>query len=102
MKARPHSVDTLHKARKTNNSGTHIRPNGGNLTVKKYESDALGFTIEIDYDKCIGAGECVDVCPTEVFELVDGKSTAPNIDECIECCACVEACPTQAIKHTSC
>ena len=32
------------------------------------------------------------MCPTEVYELVDGKSTAPNIDECIECCACVEAC----------
>ena len=79
-----------------------IRSNGGNLTVKKYESDALGITIEIDYDQCTGAGECVDVCPTEVFELVDGKATAPNIDECIECCACVEACPTQAIKHTSC
>jgi len=102
MKARLHSVDTLHKARKTNNSGTRIRSNGGNLTVKKFESDALGITIEIDYEKCIGAGECVDVCPTEVYELVDGKSTAPNIDECIECCACVEACPTQAIKHTSC
>jgi len=80
----------------------HIRPNGGNLTVKKFESDSLGVTIEIDHDKCTGAGECVDVCPTEVFELVDGKSTAPNIDECIECCAYVEACPTQAIKHTSC
>jgi len=91
-----------HQARKTNNSGTRIRSNGGNLTVKKYESDALGITTEIDHDKCIGAGECVDVCPTEVFELVDGKATAPNIDECIECCACVEACPTQAIKHTSC
>jgi NAD-dependent dihydropyrimidine dehydrogenase PreA subunit len=70
--------------------------------VKKYCSDSLGVAIEIDHDKCIGAGECVDVCPTEVYELVDGKSTAPNIDECIECCACTEACPTQAIEHSSC
>lgn len=72
------------------------------MAVKKYESESLGITIGIDHDKCIGAGECVDVCPTEVCELVDNKSTAPNIDECIECCACMEVCPTQAIKHSSC
>jgi NAD-dependent dihydropyrimidine dehydrogenase PreA subunit len=72
------------------------------MTIKKYESESLGVIIEIDYDKCIGAGECVMVCPSEVYELVDDKSTAPNIDDCIECCACVDACPTQAIKHSSC
>ncbi|MEE8402775.1 MAG: 4Fe-4S binding protein [Candidatus Hydrothermarchaeaceae archaeon] len=58
--------------------------------------------MKIDHDKCTGAGECVDVCPVEVFELVDGKSTAPKVDECIECCACVESCPSNAIEHSSC
>jgi NAD-dependent dihydropyrimidine dehydrogenase PreA subunit len=72
------------------------------VAVKNYESESLGLTIEIDHDKCTGAGECVEVCPTEVYELVDNKSTAPNIDECVECCACVEACPAQAISHSSC
>ena len=60
------------------------------------------WTIKVDHDKCIGAGDCVDVCPSDVFELVDGKSTAPNTDDCIECCACVGACPVEAIEHTSC
>ncbi|MEE8402463.1 MAG: 4Fe-4S binding protein [Candidatus Hydrothermarchaeaceae archaeon] len=67
--------------------------------IKTYESEV---TIKIDHDKCTGAGECVDVCPVEVFELVDGKSTAPKVDECIECCACVESCPSNAIEHSSC
>jgi len=44
----------------------------------------------------------VDVCPAEVYELVDGKSTAPRVADCIECCACVEACPEGAIEHSSC
>ncbi|MCR6624273.1 MAG: 4Fe-4S binding protein [archaeon YNP-LCB-024-027] len=62
----------------------------------------MGVTIEIDHDKCIGAGECVRVCPTSVYKLVNGKSVVENIDNCIQCCACVVACPTQAIKHSSC
>ena len=58
--------------------------------------------ITVDNDKCVGCGECVDVCPSEVFELIDGKSEPVKADECIECCACVEACPEEAITHDSC
>lgn len=72
------------------------------MVVKKWEGTDNDVTIEVDYDKCEGAAECVDVCPVGVYELVDDKATAPNIDECIECCACVEACPTGAITHSSC
>mgnify|MGYP000008672855 FL=1 len=70
--------------------------------IKKWSSESLGITIEIDYDKCTGVGECVRVCPTQVYELINGKSTATNIDQCIQCCACVAACPNNAIKHSSC
>ncbi|KCZ70988.1 NADH:ubiquinone oxidoreductase chain I-like protein [Candidatus Methanoperedens nitroreducens] len=69
------------------------------MAVKKYEAVV---TIEIDEDKCIGAGECVNVCPTNVFDLVEGKSHATRVEDCIECCACVDACPTKAIKHSTC
>ena len=72
----------------------------GNIVVKKYES--ANVTIEIDEDKCIGTGECMNVCPTNVFDLVDGKSHAIRIDDYIECCACVDVCPVEAIKHSSC
>lgn len=68
--------------------------------VKRYEG--VSATIEIDEDKCIGVGECANVCPTGVFELIEGKSQAINVDDCIECCACVDACPAKAIKHDAC
>jgi len=58
--------------------------------------------IIIDKDKCEGCGDCVDVCPSEVFEIVDEKSGAVRLDDCIECCACVEACPHGAIQHEAC
>ncbi|MBU2559427.1 4Fe-4S dicluster domain-containing protein [archaeon] len=59
-------------------------------------------TLKIDHDKCTGAGECKVLCPVEVFEIVNGKSTASGVAECVECCGCVESCPTGAIEHSSC
>ena len=70
------------------------------VDIREFNSE--GFTIKIDYDKCVGAAECVDICPSEVYELVDGKASAPNVDECVECCSCVEVCPEEAIEHSSC
>jgi NAD-dependent dihydropyrimidine dehydrogenase PreA subunit len=58
--------------------------------------------IIVDTEKCVGCGECVDVCPSDVFELQDEKSVVVSPDECVECCACVEACPEDAITHDSC
>ncbi len=68
--------------------------------IKEWKSD--DWTIKIDYDKCVGDGECVDICPAEVYVLVDEKSVATNPDECTECCSCVEVCPEEAIEHSSC
>jgi NAD-dependent dihydropyrimidine dehydrogenase PreA subunit len=59
-------------------------------------------SIEVDKDKCEACGECVDVCPSGVFEISDGVSQPVNIDECVECCSCVEVCPNEAISHDSC
>jgi len=70
------------------------------MVIKTYKSDEV--TIEIDHDKCGGAGDCVDVCPSEVYEIIEGKSTAPNVEDCIQCCACVDACPVDAINHSAC
>jgi len=69
------------------------------MVKKKWESHVK---IEIDHDVCAGHGECVDICPMGVYELVDNKAVPSNIEECIECCACVSACPVEAIEHSSC
>ena len=72
------------------------------MVVKKYRNEEGDFEMEIDLDKCTGAAVCVDVCPADVFELVDNKATAPRFDDCVECCACEQNCPENAIKHSSC
>jgi NAD-dependent dihydropyrimidine dehydrogenase PreA subunit len=69
--------------------------------VKK-EFSAGDITIIIDYEKCTGAGECVTVCPVDIFSLENEKAVCKNVDECIECCACVSSCPNDAIEHSSC
>ncbi|NNG01930.1 MAG: 4Fe-4S dicluster domain-containing protein [Desulfobacteraceae bacterium] len=70
------------------------------MNQKQWKSDDV--TIKIDYDECAGHGDCVDTCPSEVYELTDNKSVPVNIDACIQCCACVEACPEEAIAHSAC
>lgn len=54
--------------------------------------------VEVDLDKCDGCATCVDVCPVEVFEIVDEKSNPVNADECLACRACETQCPNNAIE----
>ena len=53
--------------------------------------------VEVDKDKCTGCEECINICPQEVFDLVDGKSEPTRADECVDCQSCVEACPEGAV-----
>ena len=57
----------------------------------------MGYNVNVDVDKCIGCGECVDVCPVSVYEMEGGKSVVVSPDECIGCESCVEICPEGAI-----
>lgn len=52
----------------------------------------------VDESKCTGCGNCVDVCPSEVFEMQDEKSKVVRPEECVECETCVSECPEEAIK----
>lgn len=51
----------------------------------------------VDESTCTGCGICVDVCPVQAIELVDGLA---KIDpaKCNGDGLCVDACPLQAIS----
>lgn len=51
----------------------------------------------VDLEKCTGCGTCADVCPNEVFEIVDDKSQVVRPDDCTACEQCVMECPEEAI-----
>ena len=57
----------------------------------------MAWNVMIDTDKSTGCGECVDVCPVEVYELQDGKSVPVNAEECLGCESCVEVCEASAV-----
>jgi len=51
----------------------------------------------INDDRCIGCEACVDVCPTEVLDLVDHKVRVARFSDCVQCEQCANACPTTAL-----
>ena len=57
----------------------------------------MAFNPIVDEDLCKGCEECVDVCPVEVYEMVNGKSSPVNAEECLGCESCIEVCEAGAI-----
>lgn len=56
------------------------------------------WNVTVDADKCTGDGECVDICPVEVFELQGDKAVPIDpMDNCLGCESCVEVCESDAI-----
>jgi NAD-dependent dihydropyrimidine dehydrogenase PreA subunit len=60
----------------------------------------MPYKPEVDSEKCVGCGECDDICPVEVYILQDEKSVPVNKDECIGCESCIEVCEHGAITIT--
>ena len=58
------------------------------------------FEVEVNKDKCTGCEECVNACPAQVFEMVDGKSEPVEAEECLGCETCVEVCEDEALTVT--
>ncbi len=57
----------------------------------------MGYKVTVDEEKCIGCGSCVDICPSEVYELQNEKATVVNEEECVGCESCIESCEQGAI-----
>jgi ferredoxin len=58
---------------------------------------AAGQKAVIDEGLCTGCGICIDVCPNQALEIVDGLAKLTKPEKCDGSGACVEACPVQAI-----
>ena len=87
---------------------------------RECNADPGTFRPVVDAHKCEGKGDCVAVCPHDVFEVgrmedaryqtlpffvrlkvrAHGRKTSftPRADECRACGLCVVACPEDAIR----
>jgi NAD-dependent dihydropyrimidine dehydrogenase PreA subunit len=54
------------------------------------------YQAELDATKCIGCGNCVEICPMETIKL-DNSIAIINIEKCIGCGVCVHHCSEKAI-----
>jgi NAD-dependent dihydropyrimidine dehydrogenase PreA subunit len=57
------------------------------------------LAIELDEQRCKGAGFCETVCPKDVFEVDHHHKLAslPRAGECVQCGACIVQCPFDAL-----
>ena len=53
------------------------------------------YLAQMDDEKCVGCGVCVEKCPIEALSLIDGISHTDE-QKCIGCGVCVHHCPEDA------
>jgi UDP-glucose 4-epimerase len=75
-----------------------------NASLMQYGSPSLsslsridGLRVEVDEDKCVGCGECMEVCVFNGMEMLDEKAHV-NQAHCLGCGRCEEVCPNNAIS----
>lgn len=52
----------------------------------------------IDAQTCIGCDRCVEVCPTDVFDVdASGLPVIARLDDCQTCFLCEAHCPVDAL-----
>jgi len=79
-------MDIAFKRFRLPNTADHL------LTGKKLSTKSPIVT-----DKCIGCGDCEEICPSDAV-TVDGEVARLTYSRCIRCLCCHEVCPENAIK----
>lgn len=57
--------------------------------------------IEVDKEKCIGCGKCIEACPKgpRIWKMgSDKKASAEDLTYCHVCINCASSCPQNAIR----
>jgi adenylylsulfate reductase subunit B len=58
------------------------------------------MSINIDKNKCIACGKCLEVCPGNlIYKNEEGKSYIKYEKDCWGCTACLKECPVNAIHY---
>jgi NAD-dependent dihydropyrimidine dehydrogenase PreA subunit len=68
------------------------------FVIKKTSKHLAGKGMLVQPEKCIGCMKCVNECPNNVFQNVNGKAEAVFIQNCSGCLGCVHRCPAGAIS----
>jgi NAD-dependent dihydropyrimidine dehydrogenase PreA subunit len=59
------------------------------------------YSEAVDWDKCTGCGQCVEVCSRDVYVLIEyeGRTVAdsPNAGNCVGDGSCARVCPAHAL-----
>jgi NAD-dependent dihydropyrimidine dehydrogenase PreA subunit len=58
------------------------------------------YVITLDETKCKVCGECVKICPVEIYKQEGARVVVGNTDECSGCQSCISVCESQAITIT--
>ena len=67
-------------------------------TINEMNIEVPKVKIYIDFDKCIGCGICVEVCPFGLpTKMFNGKYKIDNPELCTECSACKRNCIVEAV-----
>ena len=56
------------------------------------------MSIQIDRTKCVGCGQCAEICPGTLIRMTQKKAEMRYPMECWGCASCVKECPAHAIS----